>query len=312
MKTQANKLLELKKNFQEGKIIKASYIKKMHHLHQRLFEYVPFIKTTDISQIEISEAGVIATAKEGDLKIFCDGEDHRIAPLEILNFDHYEKEEFELALALIGKKATIFDIGANIGWYSLLLAKKLKNSRVLAFEPIQKTFRYLEKNISLNRVKNVQAYNFGFSWQKEKKVFYYYPQGSGNASLANLAHHPSSQKITCRLETIDDFSRKRKVKIDFIKCDVEGSELFVFQGGVTTLKEDQPIILVEMLRKWEKAFGYQPNQLINFLKDLGYDCFVAKGRRLKKITEINQETKETNFFFLHRQKHQKEIARLTI
>ncbi len=312
MKGGINKLIKLKKDFQEGKIDKALYIKRIHRLHQCLFEYVPFIKKTDIDKIEISRTGIIVSIKEGDLRIYCDGEDHRIAPLEILNFGHYEKEELELALALIGKKAVIFDIGANIGWYSLLLAKKLADCQTLAFEPIPKTFRYLKKNISLNQVKNIQAYNFGFGPKRGKKVFYYYPQGSGNASLANLAPERGAKKITCRLETIDDLVKKRKTGPDFIKCDVEGAELLVFQGAKEALSHYQPILLVEMLRKWEEPFGYQPNQLINFLKGLGYDCFIPKGNRLKKITKVSQKTQETNFFFLHRQKHYPLITKLAL
>ena len=89
--------------------------------------------------------------------------------------------------------------------------------------------------------------------------------------------------------------------MDFIKCDVEGAELFVFQGGVATIRTQQPVIFTEMLRKWSAAFGYHPNDIIALLADAGYHCFTVHDGRLTPFLTMDETTVETNFFFFIRQ-----------
>jgi hypothetical protein len=58
-----------------------------------------------------------------------------------------------------------------------------------------------------------------------------------------------------------------------------------------------------MLRKWAAKFGYHPNDIINYFFQFGYNCCVAHKGKLKKIDKVNDQTIETNFFFLHENKH---------
>lgn len=293
-------LFEMKKLFLQGLIDKQVYIKKMHNFHKRLFEYKEFIKNTNISKIEIDDNGVIMTLRDNDVKILCDENDDRIAPLEMLNFGNYEEIEINMAISLIKKGFTILDIGANIGWFSLTLSKKVPDINILAFEPIPKTFDYLRKNILLNKTENIKALNFGLSDKNGQSIFYYYPEGSVNASLKNVSKHKKPQKITCKIKRLDDFVKTNKTKIDFIKCDVEGAELFVLKGGVDTIKRDRPILFLEMLRKWSAPFNYHPNDIIDLLTNIGYQCYVIDGKKLKKISKITEKTINTNFIFIHK------------
>lgn len=312
MKRLISEIVKLKQAYCKGKIEKAAYIIKMHNQHKILFDYADFITSTDIAKIEISSSRVVMTEKHTNLKYICDKDDQRIAPLEILNFDNYEKTELNMILRLIKNKCNFFDIGANIGWYSLILAKLVKNINIYAFEPITKTFNYLKQNIRLNNIKDIKIYNFGFSDQEEQKVFYYYPQESGNASLANVSKRPHIQKVIGQVKKLDDFAKRQKVKIDFIKCDVEGAEFFVFKGGKKTIAEDRPIIISEILRKWSAGFNYQPNAIIHLLRDIGYNCYVIKDKNLAEIKTVNEQTMETNFVFLHGKKHDKIIKKLSL
>jgi FkbM family methyltransferase len=278
----------------------------MHQLHNTLFEYAEFLKQTEIEEIKITDGRVVMTSHKG-IKIYCDPEDYRIAPIEILNFGDYERIESEMMLNLISEDAFVFDIGANIGWYSINIANDKPRARIFSFEPITKTYNYLRGNIELNRLSNIHPYNIGFSDEKRDAVFYYYPEGSGNASLSNLSQSDNVIEVNCRLETLDSFIKKRDIRVDFIKCDVEGAELIVFKGGIMSLKEFKPIMFVEMLRKFAKAFDYHPNQLISLLNDLGYQCFTICEKGLKKFGKMDEETIQTNFIFLHTEKHQEEI-----
>jgi FkbM family methyltransferase len=297
------KLDELKSRYYNGIMEKQSYIKEMHQKHQTLFEYAKFIHGTDIKSIAISDNIVIMTSRSMDLKIICDPIDERIAPIEILNFNNYEKTDLEMVFKLIKDDMTIFDIGANIGWYTINICKKYPHAHIYAFEPIPKTFDYLNKNVSLNEISNVSLLNFGFSDKEGKIEFYYYPEGSGNASLSNVSESKNVEIVISHVRKLDAFIKENKLHLDFIKCDVEGAELFVFKGGITAIERDRPIVFTELLRKWSAKFNYHPNELINLLKNLGYRCFTAKEGKLIEFFSITEETRENSFFFLHTINH---------
>ena len=304
------KIHELKAEYKKGTIPKQKYIEMMHQVHEILFEYSEFIRDTDIASIEISDGKVTMTSRAYGIKILCDEIDHRTAPIEVLNINEYEKSELAIIKRLIGPNFRIFDIGANIGWYSLVLSKIFKDSNIYSFEPIPKTFLQLKQNIELNDADNIHAFNFGFSDQTGPLTFYYYPEGSGNSSAAKLTDIPSIQKMTCKVKKLDDFVKQKQLGIDFIKCDVEGAELFVFQGGLHAICQNKPIIFTELLRKWSAKFNYHPNKIIDLLTNEGYLCFSIKKEHLLKIHEITEETVETNFFFLHETSHARQIKKL--
>jgi FkbM family methyltransferase len=301
---------KLKKDYSHSKLNKEEYIKEMHDMHQILFEYSQFLMDTDIKKITITDKNVIMTSRESEIKILCDPDDQRIIPIEILNFGAYEKEEMDMILNLIEKNSYFYDIGANIGWYSINIAKKMKNVKVFAFEPIPKTFGYLEKNTALNDIKNINLFNFGFSDEENEFIFYYYPEGSGNASLVNLSGLDEVEEVLCKVKKLDNFVENGPV--DFIKCDVEGAELFVLKGGLETIKKFKPIIFVELLRKWAAKFGYHPQDVVLLLRNLGYSCYIINREKLVEISQIDEQTVQTNFLFLNQKDHKDIIQNLVL
>src|SRR6266404_5364081 len=113
-----NKLQQLQYRFKKGLIKKEDYIKKMHNLHAVLWEYADFLKNKNISAIKILPSDVIFETKSG-IKLICNSKDERMTPMEILNFDDYEKEELAMMRKFLKKDSVVLDIGANIGWYTL-------------------------------------------------------------------------------------------------------------------------------------------------------------------------------------------------
>ena len=296
-------LLELRDGYRQGDMSKADYIERMARMHAVLYDYSRLIGETDISRIEITSDDVLIVTKASQVKMLCVTKERRAAPFDILNFDHFEKPEMEMVLQLVREESVFFDIGANMGWYAINLAKLVKGVEVFAFEPIPRTFGFLEKNIGLNDVQNIEVFNFGFSDKEDEVPFYYYPESSGNASMVNVSGRNDAQEIACRVKRLDDFVASEKVGPDFIKCDVEGAELLVFQGGEQIISEFKPTMLVEMSRKWSAKFDYHPNKLIQLLAGHGYQCFAIQNGRLVEVSEMAETTAETNFFFLHRTKH---------
>lgn len=304
-------IIETRTKYLNHQLSKPDFIKEMYQSHHsKLFEYAEFIKQTNISSIEITDEKVIVTSRN-QVKMICPKGDHRVAPIESLNFLDYETTESAMIMRLVEPEDCVIDIGANMGWYSINIAKKYPNSKIYAFEPIPKTYHYLSENISLNSVRNIEALPFGLSNEKNDLVFYFYPEGGVNASIANVSEREDVELINCHVEKLDDVVEQKKLKIDFIKCDVEGAELFAFKGGIESIKRDKPIVFTEMLRKWSAKFDYHPNEIIQMFSGLGYECFYCSEDKLVKIDTMTNDTVETNFFFLHSDKHASQISNLS-
>ena len=305
------KLDEIQKKFNDGTIDKPNYIKEMYGVHNELFNYSEWIKRTDVTKIEITESGIQIRTKyenanydhEGP-SFVCYPGDERVAPIEIMNFAKYEPEEYNMVCRLINDGDTVFDIGGNIGFYSIHLSCQYPNSKFFTFEPIPKTYACLKENVENNNLKNINIYNWGLSNKNDELDFFYYPEGSGNASLSNLSERDTVVTVKAKIKKLDEEWDSFNVKnVDFIKCDVEGAELFAFEGGKTVISDNKPIVFTEILRKWSAKFGYHPNDILKFFSELGYQCFYSKEDHLFEITEVTESTVETNFFFLHSDKH---------
>jgi FkbM family methyltransferase len=298
-----NSLSDLKAAYVAGNISKPDFIEQAHSLfHGLLFMYAQEIEDTDIAGIQIDDRGVVMTTRTDGIAMIVDSADHRTAPVESLNFNSYEPFESSIIRDLAPHIDTMLDIGANIGWYSLVVAATNKNTSVHAFEPIPNTFRRLLDNCLLNKANSISCHNFGFSSEPGSFPFYFYPEGSGNASIRNLSGRADAQVIDCELQTLTGFCSTLPIasSIDFIKCDVEGNELFVFQNSSSVLEKYKPVLLVELLRKWCALFGYHPNEVLDLMFRLGYSAYgVDRTGKLVLVKSILDSTTETNFFFVH-------------
>lgn len=299
--------------FLSGAFKKPEYITRMYELHHtHLFDYAKFMNATDIERIQITDGKVIMTSKKYGIHMLCPDGDQRVVPIESINFGSYEEEDSNMIMTLMPEKGVVFDIGANMGWYSLLSARKSNDLQIHAFEPIPKTYSFLDQNIKLNNFSNIFSHNFGFSDESKDLTFYFYSEGSGNASSKNLSGRQDVDLVTCYVEKLDDYVSKNQIKIDFIKCDVEGAELLVFKGAVNTIARDKPIIFTEILRKYSAKFNYNPNEIFDLLRNEGYSAFTVKGSTLLELVVMDESTIETNFFFLHTEKHANQISQYAV
>lgn len=308
-----NKINKSLAAFENKEIAKPDFIAEMYlKHHSRLFDYSAHLPKTNIKKIEIEDGKVIFTSKDRGVKIYGVPGDFRIAPIETLNFFDYEKDDSEMLQKLISDGDVILDIGANMGWYSINLALANRSAKIHAFEPIPATFNWLKKNIELNGLNNVEIHNFGLSNKSGAFDFYSYSEGSGNASAENLTERPDAIISKCKLLTLDEFRSEYRDPISFIKCDVEGGELFVFQGGKEAIRNDLPIVFSEILRKWSAKFNYNPNEIFDFFRALKYQAFTVKNCSLSPFEVMSEDTFETNFFFLHEIKHARLIKRFSL
>lgn len=307
-----NKLKQMRQEYESGACEKHSYIENIHALHTLLFDYKSFIEDTDIESINITSSGIFVRSRTHQTELLLDATDQHLVPYAVMNFHHYETQETNFLKSIANDNWTILDIGANCGWYSLALGRKFPNARIHAFEPIRHTFDILKKNIERNELSNnITAHPIGVSNQEGFIDFLYTPECSGATSL-KLAGHPKKthselQNITCPITTLDVFCRENAISPQLIKCDVEGAELMVIQGGIHTIASCRPVLLIELLRKWAKKFDYHPNSVIDILDQLGYAAYTLRSDTLVRCPEITEHTQETNFIFLHNEEHQEII-----
>jgi FkbM family methyltransferase len=219
----------------------------------------------------------------------------------ILGSGNYEFEEMQASSRILSKfpeNAVVFDIGANIGYFSLCVKSWFPKMEVHAFEPSISTFNELMKNIDLNKLDGIVANNIGL-YNEEKVVELFAPEEvCGHTSLKNILGVEECQKEICKVTTLDSYIEKSDIhRVDFIKCDVEGAELFVYEGGRGALEKFKPIVLSEILHS--EAFGYNNDDILSFFTELGYECFRILGDDLIPVDKVSKELGK-NYLFVHR------------
>jgi FkbM family methyltransferase len=173
----------------------------------------------------------------------------------------YEEYETKLILRQVQDTAIAVDVGANIGYYTLLMAQKCK--KVYAIEPDKENFEILKKNVEENKFTNVVILNVAAGEKKEKKYLIKDKNNYGNSHL-NPSKSPFDkgdlQRISCL--RLDDILINEH-KIDLIKLDTQGWEPQVVEGAKRIIKRDSPILFLEYTPS-----EYKNNKMIGFLKNV--------------------------------------------
>lgn len=292
--------------YEAGAVCKQDFIEAIHARHALLFEYSSFFADTDVEALQVTPDGIFVRSRSQQIDLLLDPQDQHLVPYTLMNFRHYECAETAFLKAITQPDWTVLDIGANCGWYALALARHCPSARIHAFEPIPHTHRILQRNIQRNGLSNITVHQLALSNVEAMLEFFHTPACSGATSLT-IAGQPTAEanleRIPARSVTLDSFCTQHGLKPQLIKCDVEGAELMVIQGAEHTIAESRPVILIELLRKWALKFGYHPNDVIAILDRLGYRAFRFTGGGLVRMPSMDDETRETNFIFLHIEQH---------
>ncbi|PZW44511.1 FkbM family methyltransferase [Pseudomonas sp. URMO17WK12:I2] len=303
-----NTLTHIRAAYEAGESAKQDYIEAIHVRHANLFEYPEFIAGTDVESLRILPEGVFVRSRSQQIELLLAPQDQHLVPCTLMNFRAYETLETEFLKAITQENGVILDIGANCGWYALALARHCPSARIHAFEPIPHTHEILERNIHHNGLFNIEAHRLAFSNQQATLEFLYTPNCSGATSQV-LAGQPGSrenlQKVSCPATTLDSFCTQHELVPQIIKCDVEGGELMVIQGGEAMLARHKPVILIELLRKWARQFDYHPNEVVERLGRIGYQTYTLSKEGLHPCPGIDEQTQETNFVFVHEEQHRR-------
>ena len=159
----------------------------------------------------------------------------------------------------LNHKCVFLDVGAHIGRYTILVAKRAKDGLVIAVEPNPENYRILRKNVELNELNNVVALNVA-AWNKDCELkMYVGTTGSSHSLIKNYG----LGSFIVKARVLDDillYELKVK-KLNCVKIDVEGAELKVLEGLRRTLRHHRPVLIIE---------SWNLEALKNLLNELGY------------------------------------------
>ena len=183
----------------------------------------------------------------------------------------YEPMTTRIMKEIIKPGMDVIDIGANIGYFTLLMAKLTGNhGKVYAFEPEDNNFTSLVSNIGLNGFKNIVPYRFALSDESGEAKLYISEYESGEHSM--VSQDDKSYSIDIKTFKLD---YAIKGKIDLIKCDTEGNEMKVLLGAYETLKIHHPVLILEIWPDGLKKSGYSVGELFDYLYGIGYNEVLA-------------------------------------
>jgi len=222
-------------------------------------------------------------------KMFLDARDSLL-----LSLKKYEPKQVKLIKSIVKKGDTVLDIGANIGYYTLLLAKLVgPTGKVYAFEPDPENFRILKKNVGLNKYKNIVLEQKAVSNKSGKLKLFLSDENNGDHRIYN----PSGERKEFReISSIKlDNYFKRKPKIAFFKMDIQGVEPDAFEGMKSILNEKDIKFTTEFSPENLYSAGRSPLGFIKLLNDLGFSLF-----DLDAGTKVGEDTikkyEESNYF----------------
>lgn len=183
-----------------------------------------------------------------------------------------EEENTLRLLPLAG--AVVYDVGANIGVFSLFFSRQVGASgQVVAFEPAAANFAKLMRNLRLNRVSNVLPMALGLGAAAATCAAYAIG-GSGGTMTMMQSESPDPRYVragTMRVEPLDAVAAEHALpKPDFIKLDVEGAELDVIEGARGVLRSSRPRLFIELHGHGAGDKSRGGECLATMLDELGY------------------------------------------
>ncbi len=188
-------------------------------------------------------------------------------PVYFLWKRYRDKELIKFLKKYVKPGMTVVDVGANIGFYSVLFSKLVgEKGSVHAFEPNRDNFRHLVSNT--RKLKNVFVNNAAVS-DKTGKIKLY--QFDSNVEHQTYDNGEGKNFIEIDCISLDDYFNKGE-SISLIKTDTEGYDYFVINGMKETIKKQKNLVLTTEFWPWglSKA-GVEPKKFILLLKELGFD-----------------------------------------
>lgn len=181
----------------------------------------------------------------------------------------WEPEVTGALRALIKPGDTIFDIGGDAGYYTVMFAKLVgSGGKVVVFEPIPKAQERIMENVGLNGFTNVEMVDLALG-SKPGSFVLERPFQDSRINLNKV--EPGPEDILVKVVRFDALAAERSLpKADLIKIDVEGAELEILKGMEDYVSAHHPVFVIELHPELLPQFGASVADVINWLEAHGY------------------------------------------
>lgn len=191
----------------------------------------------------------------------------------------YEPELVEAVRTLVQPGMTIYDVGANIGYVSMIFADAVGDSgKVLAFEPLPENAARIQYNVHLNTYPNIWVYEYAVI-DAEKPVIFYRHRSPGMGKAAGSAGRTDQsyeETITVHGINLDNFIFEKENPVpQLVKIDIEGGEVLAIPGMRRLLSNYSPTLLIELHGEESEQVAWR------ILSELEYELFQMDDLSIK-------------------------------
>ena len=191
----------------------------------------------------------------------------------------WEPETTALVCDFVKPGMQALAVGANFGYYALLMARQVgPKGHVWAFEPTRKFREQLERNVEANHFsERISVLPFGLSDSFQSVTFQLMTQ---SASIRFASYHPLIGTEIVDLKPLDAVAADLGIeRVDFVQMDIDGHEASFFRGAKKTLEKNHPPIAMEFSEVCLYAAGSSVREVSAILRDLDYDICPEKTRK---------------------------------
>lgn len=211
----------------------------------------------------------------------------------------YETETNKILEEYIKPDYYVIEAGANNGSETIIIGNILRKGtgKIYAFEPAPLPYKYLTINIILNDLSGVIIpFDILLGEKESFEDFYLMTEFEANQGLSSKYSFNGYKKIiTKRQTTLDEFIKQEKIeRLDFLKMDIQGSEIDLIEGGFNTLNKYRPIIFTEASNSELSRRGSSIADLYDKFLSFNYEVFIISKNSLIPISNLDQ-IKEGNW-----------------
>ena len=215
----------------------------------------------------------------------------------------YDKPLGSLLQKLLTTRSIVIDVGANIGYYSLLASRICKEGMVYALEPVPHLFDELTQNIQLNQATNIRSFQLAAGEEEKQGVIYLSSEDNQGMSSMAIPENYSGNTTDINVVSLDTWQELKELpSIDLIKIDVEGYEIPVLKGMQGLITLHQPVILIEINPETLAYFGQNAGQVMELITESGYQTYIITPGRLIRAGRGFSISNQVNALLLPAQK----------
>lgn len=196
-------------------------------------------------------------------------DDQSVIPM--MSKGHYELHVQKLFNCIVKKSMTVLDVGANYGQHTAVLSKLVGDEgKVIAIEASEENVYYLKQTLEHNKCTNVTIIKQGVWSHKTELLFTHCTDGGGWDFFTNQNTSNNNERRVQKILDVSTLDIIIEDDIDFIKMDIEGSELFALKGAQKILKQQVPILIELNSYTCKKFMDSDIMDLVNYIISYGY------------------------------------------